>query len=155
MSDTRALASLTVRSEAAGITPIVVAMDGERDKEIVRALSRGRYPTLFPKDAGRLLALIRRARFTVCGRLHAAVLSASADTPYVGYDSDGRIGAFSVYSGSGIRLRSGKFDRAELFYAIRTECYIHQKHPYSERIEELRQLAREDIRALDEWITNG
>ena len=75
-----------------------------------------------------------------------------ADVPYVCYDADGRIGAFSSYSHSGTALCSGEFDADVLYDAITREKERHSAHPYVERIAEMREYARADIRALIKFL---
>ncbi len=152
-SDVRALAEFIRRSRSHGLRSVLVPMDAERDGGVCRELSDRTDCTVIDGIGVRALAaLIKHARASVCARLHAAVLSAAADTPFVGYDSDGRIGAFCVYLGGGMRLGSGRFDADTLEACVVAECGIHKKHPYKNKTALLRARAEADIRELCRWI---
>lgn len=150
--DTAALCELTLELKSAGITPVLIPMDGNRDSALCRLLADGD-GELTELDAQEIAYLMKGALAVVGGRLHSAVLSASVGTPFVAYDSDGRIEAFVSYSDCGRYLPSGGFDSAELTAAIREEIERAASHPYSDRISRLRTRAKYDLSALREWIT--
>ncbi len=151
-SETDALLSLTEKYAACGIRAVVVAMDSEKDTPACRRLAQRGYPLIENITAPRLLALVSHAEFCVSGRLHGAVLSALAQTPFVGIDSDGRIGAFCRYSRCGTCLVSGQFDEIALADALRAECVPQRVMEYRDKLRPLCELARTDARELEELL---
>lgn len=151
--DTRALREFAAKAHRRGITPLYIPMDGREDTELCLELAEGDTDRVLLGASAPLIAeVISRACFTVGGRLHAAVLSASVDTPFVGYDRDGRTASFCAYSECGECLASDEFDARELARTVERERIYHASRPYRERTEALRAAARADFARLTEWI---
>ena len=150
--DTESLAVFIRKAAGIGLEPILIPMDRRHDVEICRTLAHGKYKILDAISAREIIETMRSGCFCICARLHGAVLAAMADVPYVCYDADGRIGAFSSYSHSGAALCSGEFDADVLYDAITSETKRHNARPYAERLGEMREYARADIRALIKFL---
>lgn len=148
---TEALAELILKTKEEGITPILVPMDTELDTEVCNTLCEGGAEVLYDLGAGEILTLIRGAAFTVCGRLHAAVLSLCAGTPYVSIDYDGRAGAFCAVSGCGITLAGDELEGRELVLAFRAAREYYDASQYKEAADRLAREAKKDIQRLSKW----
>ncbi len=154
--DTGALRDLIDKYQRRGIGAVYIPMDEREDMALCLELAGGNTGSIMlGEDAAGIARIMSRARFAVGGRLHAAVLSASADTPFVCYDSDGRIASFCKYSECGEYLPSGSFSYHDIALAVGRETLRHALHPYTDRIDSLRSLAREDFRALRQYLSNA
>ena len=152
LGDTLVQREFIKKTEAAGLKPILVSLDRELDTHVCRALSGGRIPVLEDLSGGEFLDLASSARFCISARLHGAVLSMLADTPYVACDTDGRLAAFCFFSRSGVDLRSGQFDYRELTTALRRAYSRHALLPYAEDVKRLKKKAEDDIAALVRFL---
>ena len=151
--DTASLCEFALELKKNGITPVYLPMDEIQDSSLCALLANGDV-VCSGLGGSECASLIRGALATVGGRLHSAVLSASVGTPFVAYDSDGRIEAFISYSECGKFLASGEFSSAELLSAIKSEIENTTQNPYENKISRLRERAKHDLSALRDWIEN-
>lgn len=152
LGDTLVQREFIKKTEAAGLKPILVSLDREHDTPVCRALSSGRIPVLEGLSGGEFLDLVSGARFCISARLHGAVLSMLADTPFVACDTDGRLAAFCFFSRSGVDLVSGQFNYGDLTTALRRAYNRHALLPYAEDVKRLKKKAEGDIAALMRFL---
>lgn len=151
-SDTAALRRFILEAEREGLLPVIACLDGIRDKKICRTLANGRYTLLEKLDAGMLLDVISKARFTISSRLHGAVLSAAAGVAFAAIDCDGRIAAFRIYTAEGASVDSGRCECGALWAALGSALASRKNHSDNRRISLCKKRAENDLEALREFL---
>ena len=151
-SDTEAMERFIAIAASQGLYPVIIPMDKRRDNSICARLADRRWTVCSDVGAAEILDIADGARFAISARLHGTVLSAMAGVPVVSSDCDARIGAFSLYSGTGVTLRSGEYDSALLCASVTDALSAHKQHPYNDKIKELTKRAECDLARLCEYL---
>ena len=150
---TTAMRELIISERSRGVTPVLVPMDATLDCDICRELSASGAVIADGMRADALLSLIEGAKYTVCSRLHAAVLSLLAHTPCISLDYDGRASTLSAHSGSCTFTLDGlEPHRRELIMAASIVCGEYNENKYKKSADRLRALAKKDIQRLRAWL---
>ncbi|MBQ2863370.1 MAG: glycosyltransferase [Clostridia bacterium] len=151
-SDTEAVRGFISLAARQGLYPVIIPMDKRRDLSICAHIADGRWSVCSDVGASEILDLADGARFAVSARLHGTVLCAMASLPILSSDCDGRLGAFSLYSGAGVTLRSGEYDAHALFAGVLDAIAERSQKPYNEKIKILTRRAERDLGRLCEYL---
>jgi polysaccharide pyruvyl transferase WcaK-like protein len=148
---TPALCSAVAHLGARGISPVLLVLDGKRDRAVCRRAARLLGAPLLCPDVDELLAILSHASLTLTARLHAMILSSSVSTPAVGIsDTDPKLSSFAALSGQRMSSPDALADTAK-------EILAHAelvRGKISARTDTLRKKAQKDLEMLLEMLYN-
>ncbi len=150
-SDTRAVCEYAREAAERGIYTVIVPLFAEQDRNICLEMHKqipGSCVYLGKLDEYRLTELLSGAELCIGQRLHAGILSISAECPFVGYDRDFRIWANLSHARCGEYLASGGMCADDIARAAKKQTEAVSSGVYSRELVRLRALAREDLERL-------